>query len=277
MNWFDKRAFQYFLGCCAGLFGVALAIYLGYLLISEPNIDLADYIQLLILIFISGTMFVAIWTQNKREDWEQSSAYLERSIELMRRAFEVLSREDNYPKNDRISWVTAARLLQRAESISRSISVYSHQEIYESEKDYQRHRFNELLTIEGKSLPPEFFTGKSMIVGDLGKSAAGDGSGRVGDEWIPTRIVSVIYRFKLYPDNYDDPLERSSDLTQRELEKLWLFDHKGVVDYFSFRRQFFPAISKVFMRAEGQETREVTAEEINQYMPSLSGFYDDEA
>ena len=244
---------------------------------SEPKIDFADYIQLLILIFISGTMFVAIWTQNKREEWEQSSAYLERSIELMGRAFEVLSGANDYPKNDRISWVTAARLLQRAESISLSISVYSHQEIYESEKDYQRHRFNELLTIEGKSLPPEFFTGKSMVVGDLGRSAAGDGSGRVGNEWIPTRIVSVIYRFKLYPDNYDDPLERSSDLTQRELEKLWLFEHKGVVDYFSFRRQFFPAVSKVFMRTEGQETREVTAEDINQYMPSLSGFYDNEA
>jgi len=274
MKWFDKEVFQYFLGICAGLIGISLAAYLGYLLTSSPKIALADYIQLLILLFISGTMLVAIWTQQKKDKSDHSSDYLNRSVELIDRAYEVLNGDNNNPKNDRVSWVTAARLLQRSASLAREISVDSHRKIYESEQDYRRHQFNELLTIDGKSLPPEFFLGQAMISGDIGKSAYNGKMGKLGYEWIPTRIVSVIYKFKMYPEGYTDPLNDSVDLDSKELDRLWLFDHKGVNDYFTFRKNFFAVGSKVFHRSENEKPTVVTEAEINTLMPSLSGMYD---
>ena len=273
MNWFDKSTFQYFLGVIAGLLVSAMAIYLGYLLISAPKISVSDYIQMLILVFISGTMFVSIWSQKKKDEREVSEDYLNRSTVLMNRAYEVLCSESACPNNNRISWVTAARLLQTADDLSKRISMASHKDIFLSEHDYQRHRFNELLSSNGESLPTEFFLGGSIVSGDLGKSAFNCELEKLGTDWIPTKIVSVIYRFKSYPINYNDPLKSATDLTTDELDSLWLLDSKGVCDYFTFRNNFVPVMSKIFQtfENENENSREVTESEINSAMASLSG------
>ncbi|PFG54596.1 hypothetical protein ATG98_3864 [Marinobacter sp. LV10R520-4] len=250
-----------------GFLGIGFAFYLGKLLILEPVIELGDYIQLLILFFIALTAWVSMRAYRKNAEFEQSAAYLDNAIDLVNRARDVLTekrpdrltlkassgmdaefgaakiaiqKKKTKVTNDRISWVTAARLITRAEIVASKISVEAHKLIFEAEHDYQRHIFNDFLKYNGVPLPASFFVGTDSPEKTLGNAAC-DSIHDVGaGSWIPARIVSVIYRFFQYPEPYIDPLDASSDLTEREKVLLSLTQQRGAHDYLAFRERFCP-------------------------------------
>lgn len=221
--------------------------YLGYLIKQTPKVSAADYIQILIFVTIALTLIFAIYAQVKNSQNTDSAAYLNTSIELLNKAYVVLSDGAGGVRCDRITWVTAARLLSRSEIIAKNISVDSHRDIFNSEKDYQRHRLNQLLSIDGKPLPIEFFFGSGYINGDIGASAyATLENGEI--EWIPTNIVSQVYRFKEYPRDYNDPLDGSTAYNEAELQSnISLSDQDGVCGYIRIREHLLPTdYKKVF-------------------------------
>ena len=247
---------------------MAIVSYLIHLLHSEPTIKVSDYIQLLILAVIAGTLFISWRNQYKKDQLYESEIYLQKTISLIEKAYNVIKNDDGFPSNDRIAWVTSARLITRALNLSSKIILESHKEIFISEHDYYRHMFSDLLKIDGEPLPASFFCGSTHISTSLGEAAFNSSSTKnVGDNWIPTRIVSEIYRFKSYPNNYSDPLNNSMDLSREEREKLSFTDEDGVSDYFIFRDNFIPIIDKVYPR--GDKTA-VTKEAIDTKMELLS-------
>jgi hypothetical protein len=251
---------------------ICITVYMGKLLTTAPIITISDYIQLLILVFIAGTMCVGIWVQRRNEAFARSHSFLENALSLIAKAKDVLTNPDGSPTNDRISWVTAARLLTRAQTIASQITAEPHRIIYEAEYDYQRHCFGDLLRHNGEPLTASFFCGAhdpSKPIGDVVYDAS---QKKDGQNWIPTRIVAVVYRFFQYPEGYEDPLDKSIHLSQREIERLWLFDQKGVCDYFTFRNHFIPVGSKIKQANPNSGLyQEVAAIEITQQMDSLSG------
>ncbi|SFU78220.1 hypothetical protein [Halomonas korlensis] len=261
---------HYGLGLLAGCIFVALAIYLGYLLAQPPGIKTSDYIQILVLVVITMTLCVSLYVQKHKEKHDESQIYLEKSIDLIKKAYDVLNGQGDGLTSERVAWVTAARLIKRADELSAEIGLRSHRNIFQSEHDYQRHRFGHLLKVNDRPLPTEFFLGKGHVPGSIGKSAENTISGK-GSSWIPLTVVSEIYRFRAFPEHYEDPLENTARLSNRELERLWLFDDKGVHDYFIFRKHFSCVNTSVYEieRKEGGE--KVAADEIDQKMASLSG------
>ncbi len=259
-------------GILLALASIAFITYFGKLLNSTPEIELNDYIQILILIFIAGTMVAAIWAHIKNSESSRSAAYLEKSIEFINRARSVLTTANGEITNDRVSWVTAARLITRAQHISSAISVEAHQRIFEAEHDYQRHIFGNFLKHNNQSLSDAFFCGAEFSGLSIGEAIHHSSQGNNGEKWIPTRIIAVIYRFFQYPQNYEDPLDSSTELTNKEIERLWLFEQKGVCDYVTFRKHFKCIGGNVMQFRNGKKINErMTADQVNCVISSLSG------
>lgn len=254
---------------------IGITAYFGKLLVEAPKISLADGIQTLILIFIAGTMFVAIWSQRRNQAFGRSAAYLDKAIKLIGAAKEVLSTTGGAPTNDRISWVTAARLLTRAEAIAKQISEPPHRAIYEAEHDYQRHTFHDFLRINGDALEASFFCGAprpGMTIGDAVHDPSQEDNGQ---NWIPPRVLAVIYRFFQYPEGYEDPLDASSALSSRELDRFWLFQQRGVCDYVTFRQNFVPVGREIRQRVPGAAPVRVSAADVTAKMELLSGQWEE--
>lgn len=150
------------------------------------------------------------------------------------------------------------------------LTLPSHKAIFESEHDYQRHRFGDLLKVNGSTLPTEFFLGKGHVPGSIGRSAYHTISMK-GRSWIPKEALSVVYRFRVFPEGYDDPLMGTVPLTSGELDRLWLFDEKGVYDYFVFCHYFAATNSSVFRIKGSAGPSPVSFADIDNEMSSLSG------
>lgn len=247
-------------GVLVAFIGVFLTLYFGRILMNEPKVNLADYILFLTLLFIAGTMVVAIWSQKRNEDFRRSSAYLENAISLITQAREVLESNGSLT-NDRISWVTAARLLIRAQHIASLITFDAHKQIFEAEHDYQRHIFGLLMKYNDKPLPAAFFCGVDDWSLTIGNAVYHPSQEKNGAKWIPTRIISVVYRFFQYPEGYEDPLDSSDLLNNKELHRLWIFKEYGVCDYFTFRKHFLPMGGEV--RSVSNTSVAATATEID--------------
>ena len=251
-------------GSLVGLIAFGAALFLGYLINSSSVITLADYIQLIVATVIAITLGFSVYVQMQKEKFDESEVYLKSSVDLINKAYDVLDGEYGVTA-DRISWVTAARLLTRATDLSAKISLPSHKSIYESEHDYQRHRFSNLLKVEGKNLPGEFFLGPDYVLGSIGKSAYSTTKDN-GSSWIPARIVSTVYRFKMFPEEYRDPLDSSTSFSNVELERMWILDEEGVQGYMHFRDTYFATPGNVFKKTSKTKSEPITAELIDKEM-----------
>jgi hypothetical protein len=259
------KLFPYAFGSFILGFFICIIFYMKKLLLTP------DFIQVLILFFIAGTMCVGIWVQRRNEAFAQSREFLENALSLINKAKDVLKGPDGSPTNDRISWVTAARLLTRAQNIARLITAKPHLIIYEAEHDYQRHCFGDLLRHNRELLSASFFCGAQNPRMPIGHAVYDPSQKPYGQKWIPPRIVAVVYRFFQYPERYEDPLEESVEMSPEEIERLWLFDQKGVCDYLTFRNHFIPVGSKIRQtNINGGPSQEVSAIEITQQMNLLS-------
>lgn len=250
-------------GVLTGAIVLSMTFFLiNLLLLKADKIGVPDGIQILIMVFIGGTMITAIVVQARNESFNRSAALLANATTLIERAKVVLTDAGGGPTNDRVSWVTAARLLTRAEAVSSEISVPTHRAIYEAEHDYQRHVFWGFLRDQGKPLSASFFCGGPASA-SLG-TAACDPNNRKGDQhWIPSRIASVIYRFFQFPESYEDPLDSSVELEERELDRLAILGQRGFTVYIRFRKKCFAVGNKVFQRNNGAHASVISASEID--------------
>ncbi|MEX0739047.1 MAG: hypothetical protein WD071_06880 [Pseudohongiella sp.] len=261
---------QYAIGVVVAVLLLALLAYFGKVWSSEPYISIGEYLQFLVLVVVASALCVSIYVQYHKEMHSDSQIFLDKSIDLINKAYDVLNGNGAGLTCERISWVTAARLLKRAEELSNRLSIPSHKAIYESEHDYQRHRFGSLLKVNGSPIPTEFFLGAGYVPGSIGDSALNTISSK-GSAWIPKEALSVVYRFRVFPEDYEDPLMKTKLLTSKELDRLWLFDDKGVHDYFVFRHYFAATNDSVYRIKSGNNSVKFSATDINNEMSRLSG------
>jgi hypothetical protein len=261
---------QYAIGVVVAILLLALLAYFGKVWSAEPVISFGDYLQFCVLIVVGSALCVSIYVQYHHEVHSDSQIFLDKSIDLINKAYDVLNDNGAGLTCERVSWVTAARLLKRAEELSSRLRIPSHRAIYESEHDYQRHRFGSLLKVNGSALPTEFFLGSGYVPGSIGDSALSTTSTK-GSPWIPKEALSVVYRFRVFPKDYEDPLMKTKLLTSQELDRLWFFDDQGVHDYFVFRHYFTAINDSIYRIRNGSDALKVSAQDINNEMHRLSG------
>jgi cell division protein FtsL len=181
-----------------GFIGLLILIY------NSESVILGDYIQIFILIALTVTAIITIWVHVKNKILLESEVYLDRAIVYANKAFDVLQKDDGSLTDNRMSWVSAARLITRSIALREEISLQAHKAIYESERDYQRHKFIKLLALDGAGHIFTFFTGANVH-----EHINGNRSGGLNDEqdMIPKRAVSVVFRYASFPQDFEDPLK----------------------------------------------------------------------
>lgn len=210
----------------------------------------ADCIQIIIMIFIAGTMFVGIKSHNYEKEYSQSATNLESALSLVERAAYVLV-VDGKLTNDRVAWVTCARLIARAEALSRKVTTETHTLIFEAERDFQRHKFRDMLKVGGQELRGAFFCGGDQSQ-TIGEAVSDSDHPKGGSSWIPTRIINVVYTFMSFPEDYEDPLRYSEDYGVKERNRLFQLGHEGVREYLVFRKLFLIVGKKVIKKSDSK-------------------------
>lgn len=255
----------FFASCCI------LLIWGGALKVK--NLALADCIQIVIMLFIAGTMIVAMVSHAHGKSYLHSETNLERALSLINRAAEVIIVGDQLT-NDRVAWVTCARLLTRAEDLSRKITTETHRLIFEGERDFWRHKFRDLLRPGGNDLRGSFFCG-GKLGETIGEAVAGGDGPDAGKKWIPPQIINVIYVFMSFPEGYEDPLRASDTFGKKERDRLAMLGYEGVHDYLVFRKNF-TAIGNKVLKKGAYKAGAVSAENIDEQIFSDSFYLDED-
>lgn len=240
-NWIRSRCnafgvlFDNILPVMVGIaFSITCILFMWGGALKVQSLTLADCIQVIIMLFIAGTMIVGLRSHNYEKEYSQSATNLESALSLIDRAAQVLL-VDGKVTNDRVAWVTCARLIARADSLSKKITTETHNLIFEAERDLQRHEFRDILKLDGKELSGAFFCGgiQGQTIGEV-VSSSDHPEGGVA--WIPTRIINVVYTFMSFPEGYEDPLRTSKDFGVKERNRLFRLGYEGVREYLIFRK-----------------------------------------
>lgn len=140
--------------------------------------------------------------------------YFESAQKCLMRAYQSIKPSDaGIPSSKRLVWLTTARWILSADSISDKISSTSPalKDAFELEAEYYRGLFSEFLK------PNEIhsvFSQKSFFVGDASINGAE----------IEERSVRVILDFMKWPDSKNDPLRHVPPYSKQEAEEMhvWL-------------------------------------------------------
>jgi hypothetical protein len=215
--------------------GVPIAFWASYFApygISHDTSDWSNFGS-----FISGTLspllaffsFVVLLLtmkeQRKKNEIEaeirNSAVYCRHAVQCLDRAYNVLSDngKETKPVQDRLVWLTSARLLLSADKLYSQIvdEAKSEKELYRSEAEYYQIKFYNLLD----------FTGMKSF--SMFKNYFSEASDIPGDE-IEERSIKVIYDFIDWSENHIDPIDSVNYFVQSELSRFHV-SQKGLKEY----------------------------------------------
>ena len=133
----------------------------------------------------------------KEDRRAESKAFLDESIALLNRAYETFTRfGDHPPKNDRLLWLSTARMIVRFQNMRKQITEKDHQAIVDENEEYIRLKFSTLLDACKDELTVDYF-----IPGNFPNES----------RMVPRNSVAVIFDFAKWREDMTDPLDQVDD------------------------------------------------------------------
>lgn len=164
-----------------------------------------------------GTLYWQHRSQLKRDEHERSKFALDSCLAAYRIALERL--EDG--NNDRVTWITSARMIQRANELSTLVNASPHIAVLEVERELIRDRAADVLGYDNPAKGDWFFRGFDEP--DQGTARSG-ATGLRPHRRNPRRqgpvlelslaSVATVFELASFPKNYDEPL-RDLNLDER--------------------------------------------------------------
>jgi hypothetical protein len=192
---------------------------------SQESILFSGFIGALLGATIVGFVNLQINHSRREEDKakreedkrkEASKAFLDESILLLERAYETFTRcGTDPPRNDRMLWLSTARMIIRFRKMRDRLTEPAHQDVSDEHEEYWRFRFYSLLLENSKNFTTTYFLagGQDMSV-------------------IDRTSISVVFNFAEWRKGVSDPLDT---VKVRELISTeWLFllqEFQGVRDF----------------------------------------------
>ena len=147
--------------------------------------------------------------------YQKSQFALQSALDAYEQAYNLLKNRNN----DRVTWVSAARILEHGNRISKKVSEETHRDILEIQRIRYRHVLGELLGSDDHPISASFFYGQKDDTSDL-DTAAMESTRREDvphspeTGWkkpvmksIPESALFIIWKFAQYPENYEDVVE----------------------------------------------------------------------
>jgi len=158
---------------------------------ASSGISLTDAIAGASAFFALSSGIIAYFSIVVPRRAQKSQEMRDQAVLSLDRAYHILAGSTvagRSPPSDRLSWLSAARLLVQYRRIKGKVTLDEHKLVLEEQEEYWRHRFYLLLE-------PTSYEGLSYYQG------AGMGSG------LYLESVAVIYRFVQWPEDRDDPID----------------------------------------------------------------------
>lgn len=146
----------------------------------------------------------------------QSAFYLESWKDGVERAHALLIDGNN----NRVIWLTAARILVRCEKIEVSITEPHHRVILERFKDEWRLRFSRVLGYENPKVTASFFYGATPET-PTDQAAILSRADSMALPALAEASIRVVWEFAKFPHSYED-LIRGIEFTVEEKGRLWM-------------------------------------------------------
>lgn len=178
---------------------------------------------------VAYRLYVASTNRHEQEDARNHSGiFLEESKQILERAYEVFAGSGQpAPANDRLIWLSIARMLLRYHALRVNITEPDHQKIMEENEEYQRLRFYVLLDRCEDELDREYFRGP--------KDHPQDG------EEIDDSSIAVIFNFTKWPAGRPDPMDEVDDI-ELFAQGAVPISYQGVEAHLSRRQEHWEAI-----------------------------------
>lgn len=153
-----------------------------------------------------------------------SEDYYKEAKEQLSKAYENLNHfTGKMLDNDRLRWLTTARMLSVSNMLSNKIMMSSHKVMYKEEKQFWRMKFNDLVI----DFPSEFYAEKPMhwIMHESHERAP-----------IAEASLVEIYDFMKWSDDYTDPLDKKT-FSEKEIERMITRGPKGLGNLLKAHRE----------------------------------------
>lgn len=167
-----------------------------------PNVDwnaIGSVSTALTLAVGVGTLIWQIGAHNSNLKHERSKFALESALAAYEQGLALL--EDG--NNNRVTWVTAARVLERANEITSSISSPVHSAVMEIQRERYRIRASAILGYDDPTKAAGFFRGEQ--IGNFSREED-RAVLRQRISAIAESSLATVYKLASYPQGYEDPL-----------------------------------------------------------------------
>jgi len=230
------------LGC--GLAGVG-GVVAGILVFGESEtfrvLQVIGSLAIACSAVVAYRLYVANTNRHKQEDARNhSGAFLEEAKQILDRAYEIFSGSGRLaPANDRLIWLSIARMLLRYQALKVHITEPDHKQIMEENEEFQRLRFYVLLDRCRDELDREYFLGP-------------EDHPRAGEE-IDDCSIAVIFNFTRWPDDRPDPIDDVDDVELFAQGAVPITYH-GIEAHLSRRQEHWEAIQARRQELRGTRT-----------------------
>jgi hypothetical protein len=160
----------------------------------------------------------------------RSEDVLEAAADLLQKGHDALLSRTGDLTDRRHAWLSAARLIATAETLSKDMPEPSHKVIYEQKKEYWRGRLYDLIFPKvPEGLPATFYAEKPehMIAY----------SGDVRDP-LSEKSLAFLYRFIGWPADRPDSIGKEPIFSDAEIERMRTFGPRGLGNLINDARSF---------------------------------------
>jgi hypothetical protein len=177
-------------------------------------------------------------SHRKEKAYTKSHFALQSALESYSQAVEILSDGNN----DRVTWITSARIVERAHQIAERITEQVHLDVLEVQLERYRRQMANILGLDNPSKGAWFFYGSQNPGTDIETAARESTSGILTAHgkksqlaYLSERSLATLYELAGYPTNYEDPLRGESLAGMMGIEMRASFP--GLFDYLVHRSE----------------------------------------
>jgi len=188
------------------IFGVYLAPFVPPIPFLEkvqsnlPTIQAASSLAVACSALVAFVVYRSTVKRNNSEDTRKASEkYLSESVNLLERAYAIFTDSGvnvTPPRNDRLTWLSTARMIVRFKKMRSKIEVSEHLAIADEHVEYWRLQFYSLLRENRANLTLAYF------------QPSGD---RYAGDMISRKSIAIIFHFAKWQEADVDPLDGVDD------------------------------------------------------------------
>lgn len=231
MLYFILGIFITLIGCLVGSVFYPDAIVFSWMKNQISTLQAIGSLAIASSALVAFFLYKRTTNRHMEEDaFKASTVFLDESIRLLERAYEVFTDKSEHVeprRNSRLLWLTTARMLVRYENIKKNITVPAHKDIANEHEEYWRFIFYNLLDSNKENFDLNYL----QPSGDM-----------YGGDSIARRSIAVIFDFAKW--NGPDVLD-SIDDKRLYAKRIIPIDQFGIERYLEQYEEYWQEVMEI--------------------------------